>query len=73
MWKLKLSKGDDDPWVESVNHHIGRQFWEFYPGSGTLEERSEIENIREEFTRNKRNVKHSSDLLMRFQVTNLFR
>ncbi|KAI3715208.1 hypothetical protein L6452_22180 [Arctium lappa] len=67
MWKLKLSKGDNDPWVRSVNHHIGRQFWEFDPSSGTPEERSEIENIREQFTRNRMNVKHSSDLVMRFQ------
>ncbi|KVH88377.1 Prenyltransferase/squalene oxidase [Cynara cardunculus var. scolymus] len=73
MWKLKLSKGEDDPQVRSVNHHIGRQFWEFDPSSGTQEERSEIENIREEFTKNKMNVKHSSDLLMRFQFANMNR
>lgn len=69
MWKLQLSKGDDDhPGVRSVNHHIGRQFWEFDPHAGTPEERSQIESMHEEFTRNRLNVKHSSDLLMRFQV-----
>ncbi|KAI3790574.1 hypothetical protein L2E82_03708 [Cichorium intybus] len=67
MWKLKLSKGDDDPGVTSTNHHIGRQFWEFDPHAGTPEERSQIESMREEFTRNRLTVKHSSDLLMRFQ------
>ncbi|KAK9078933.1 hypothetical protein SSX86_002992 [Deinandra increscens subsp. villosa] len=65
MWKLKLSKGEDD--TTSVNDHIGRQFWEFDPCAGTPEERSQIDNMRQEFTRNKLNVKHSSDLLMRFQ------
>ncbi|CAH1426798.1 unnamed protein product [Lactuca virosa] len=67
MWKLQMSKGDDDPGVRSVNHHIGRQFWEFDPHAGTPEERSQIESMHEEFTRNRLNVKHSSDLLMRFQ------
>ncbi|KAF5787684.1 putative cycloartenol synthase [Helianthus annuus] len=67
MWKLKLSKGEDDVGVTSVNDHIGRQFWEFDPHAGTPEERSQIESMRQEFTRNKSNVKHSSDLLMRFQ------
>ncbi|XP_076898304.1 cycloartenol Synthase-like [Bidens hawaiensis] len=67
MWKLKLSKGEDDVGVTSVNNHIGRQYWEFDPCGGTPNERSQIENMREEFTRNKLNVKHSSDLLMRFQ------
>ncbi|KAI7752720.1 hypothetical protein M8C21_019627 [Ambrosia artemisiifolia] len=67
MWKLKLSEGDEDSSVTSVNHHIGRQFWEYDPSAGTPEERSQIETMREEFTRNKLNVKHSSDLLMRFQ------
>ncbi|CAI9285435.1 unnamed protein product [Lactuca saligna] len=68
MWKLQLSKGDDDhPRVRSVNHHIGRQFWEFDPHAGTPEERSQIESMHEEFTRNRLKVKHSSDLLMRFQ------
>ncbi|KAI7752719.1 hypothetical protein M8C21_019626, partial [Ambrosia artemisiifolia] len=64
---LKLSKGEDDVGVTSVNNHIGRQFWEFDPHGGTPEERSQIESMREEFARNKSNVKHSSDLLMRFQ------
>nr|XP_043624193.1 cycloartenol Synthase-like [Erigeron canadensis] len=75
MWKLKLSKGDyddDDGGVRrrsSVNDedHIGRQFWEFDPYAGTPEERSQIEKMRQEFTKNRMNVKHSSDLLMRFQ------
>ncbi|GKA19781.1 cycloartenol synthase-like protein [Tanacetum coccineum] len=67
MWKLKLSKGDDDPSVKSINNHIGRQFWEFDPCEGTPEERFQIEFMQKEFSKNRLHVKHSSDLLMRFQ------
>lgn len=66
MWKLKLSEGND-PWLKSVNNHVGRQFWEFDPHLGTLEERAQVENYRNEFTKNRFLTKHSSDLLMRFQ------
>jgi len=68
MWKLKLSEGND-PWLKSVNNHVGRQFWEFDPHLGTPEERAQVENYRNEFTKSRFLTKHSSDLLMRFQVT----
>lgn len=68
MWKLKVSEGDD-PWLTSVNNHSGRQYWEFDPNLGTPEEQAAIEKIREEFHNNRYNIKHSSDLLMRLQVT----
>lgn len=67
MWKLKLSKGND-PWLRSTNNHVGRQFWEFDPQLGTPEEQAEVEKYRNEFTNNRFQRKHSSDLLMRFQV-----
>ncbi|KAJ6747183.1 LANOSTEROL SYNTHASE [Salix koriyanagi] len=66
MWKLKLSEGND-PWLKSVNNHVGRQFWEFDPHLGTPEERAQVENYQNEFTKNRFQMKHSSDLLMRFQ------
>ncbi|KAJ6407951.1 hypothetical protein OIU84_011290 [Salix udensis] len=66
MWKLKLSEGND-PWLKSVNNHVGRQFWEFDPQLGTPEERAQVENYQNEFTKNRFQMKHSSDLLMRFQ------
>ncbi|KAI3775256.1 hypothetical protein L1987_49827 [Smallanthus sonchifolius] len=61
--------------VEVTQHHLvvahGNRSYQplhsFNPPTGTPEERSQIENVQEEFTRNKLNVKHSSDLLMRFQ------
>ena len=68
MWRLKLSEGNET-WLRSVNNHVGRQFWKFDPNHGTTEERAQVENARNEFTRNKFQVKHSSDLLMRLQVS----
>lgn len=69
MWKLKLSEGDD-PWIRSLNNNVGRQYWEFDQNSGTDEERSHVEDIREHFSMNRFHVKHSSDLLLRLQVIN---
>ncbi|KAK2982963.1 hypothetical protein RJ640_019241, partial [Escallonia rubra] len=66
MWKLKLSEGDG-PWLRSHNNHVGRQFWEFDPNLGTPEERAQVEKAREEFYKNRHEVKHSADLPMRFQ------
>ena len=67
MWKLRVSQGDD-PWIKSTNNHIGRQYWEFDPNHGTLEEKAEVEKARDEFHKNRFQVKHSSDLLVRLQV-----
>ncbi|KAK4716676.1 hypothetical protein R3W88_015014 [Solanum pinnatisectum] len=66
MWKLKLSEGND-PWIRSLNNNVGRQYWEFDQNSGTDEERSHVEDIREHFHVNRFHVKHSSDLLLRLQ------
>ncbi|KAJ8766803.1 hypothetical protein K2173_008357 [Erythroxylum novogranatense] len=67
MWKLKLSQGGD-PWLRSVNNNVGRQFWEFDPNdTGTPEEQAEVENARNQFTKNRFQAKHSSDLFMRLQ------
>lgn len=70
MWRLKLSEGKD-PWITSVNNHIGRQYWEFDPNLGTPEERAQVEKARHEFRKNRFQSKHSSDLLMRLQVRQL--
>ncbi|KAK9931416.1 hypothetical protein M0R45_018691 [Rubus argutus] len=68
MWRLKVSDGGrDDPWLTSVNNHVGRQFWEFDPNLGTPEERAQVEKARREFNNNRFRSKHSSDMLMRLQ------
>ena len=72
MWKLKLSEGINEPWVRSLNNHVGRQFWEFEPNLGTPEEQAQVEKLRNDFTKNRFQMKHSSDLLMRLQVINVF-
>lgn len=64
MWRLKLSEGDE----ESVNKHVGRQFWEYDDQFGTSEEKHHIADLRSNFTLNRFSSKHSSDLLYRFQV-----
>ncbi|KAG6390924.1 hypothetical protein SASPL_148669 [Salvia splendens] len=63
MWRLKLSKGDDDPWLTSFNNHTGRQFWEFESTPG--QKKSNCSLTRLVATRYE--VRHSSNLLMRIQ------
>ncbi|PON81355.1 Squalene cyclase [Trema orientale] len=66
MWRLKVSEGND-PWLKSVNNHIGRQYWEFDPNLGTPQDRAQVQQLRHHFHQNRFQTKHSSDLLMRLQ------
>ncbi|XP_065874585.1 cycloartenol synthase-like isoform X1 [Euphorbia lathyris] len=67
MWRLKVSEGAENPLLKSVNNFAGRQVWEFDPEYGSPEEHLQIEKARQDFHRNRFQVKHSSDLLMRIQ------
>ncbi|WCJ34665.1 Cycloartenol synthase [Euphorbia peplus] len=67
MWKLKISKGNEE-WIKSVNNNIGRQFWEFDENFGSEGERAQVDCFRNHFSENKFHVKQSSDLLVRFQL-----
>ncbi|XP_058113479.1 cycloartenol synthase-like isoform X2 [Magnolia sinica] len=69
MWKLKIAEGG--PGLKSINNYLGRQIWEFDPHLGTPEERIAVENAREDYRKNRFEMKHSSDLLMRMQVIGL--
>eukprot|EP00258_Populus_trichocarpa_P005332 XP_002308131.3 cycloartenol synthase [Populus trichocarpa] len=67
MWRLKIAAGGN-PWLRTNNDHIGRQIWEFDPKlTLSPEEISEIENARQNFTKNRFQSKHSADLIMRMQ------
>lgn len=74
MWKLKIGAetvGEGGyQWLKSVNNHLGRQVWEFNPELGSPEELQRIEDARKAFWNNRFERRHSSDLLMRIQVTN---
>ncbi|RVW62853.1 Beta-Amyrin Synthase 1 [Vitis vinifera] len=63
MWRLKVADGGNDPYIYSTNNFVGRQIWEFDPDCGTPEERAEVEAARENFWKNRFQVKPSSDLL----------
>ncbi|RVW60211.1 Beta-amyrin synthase [Vitis vinifera] len=68
MWRLKVADGGNDPYIYSTNNFVGRQIWEFDPDYGTPEERAEVEAARENFWKNRFQVKPSSDLLWRMQM-----
>nr|TKR79743.1 lupeol synthase-like isoform X1 [Populus alba] len=72
MWRLKIAEGGNDPHIYSTNNFLGRQIWEFDPEAGTLEERAEVEEARQNFWRNRNEVKPSSDLLWKFQILGLY-
>ncbi|XP_065619337.1 beta-amyrin synthase isoform X2 [Quercus suber] len=67
MWRLKIGEGSNDPYLFSTNNFAGRQTWVFDPEAGTPEERAEVEEARQNFYKNRRQVRASSDLIWRMQ------
>ncbi|XP_009364429.2 beta-amyrin synthase isoform X1 [Pyrus x bretschneideri] len=67
MWRLKIGEGADDPYLFSTNNFLGRQTWEFDPHAGTLQERAEVEEARQNYRKNRFQVKPSRDLLWKMQ------
>ncbi|XP_030971196.1 beta-amyrin synthase-like isoform X3 [Quercus lobata] len=67
MWRLKIGEGSNDPYLFSTNNFTGRQTWVFDPEAGTPEERAEVEEARQNFYKNRHQIKASSDLLWRMQ------
>ena len=68
MWRLKIAEGNG-PYLCSTSNFVGRQFWEWDPSDGTLEEQKAFERAREDYRNNgKKGVHASADLFMRMQV-----
>ncbi|CAL5035220.1 unnamed protein product [Urochloa decumbens] len=67
MWRLKVGERPSDPLLRSPNGFLGREVWEFDPDAGTLEERTEVERLRQEYTRNRFTQRECGDLLLRMQ------
>ena len=71
MWRLKIGEDRNDPYLFSTNNFAGRQTWVFDPEAVTSEERAKVEEARQNFHKNRRQVRASSDLLSRMQVRTL--
>ncbi|TKW03501.1 hypothetical protein SEVIR_7G028805v4 [Setaria viridis] len=67
MWRLKVGERPSDPLLRSPNDFLGREVWEFDPDAGTLEERAEVERLRQEYTRNRFTQRECGDFLLRMQ------
>ncbi|KAK4342376.1 hypothetical protein RND71_038192 [Anisodus tanguticus] len=67
MWKLKIAEGEG-PLLTSTNNYIGRQHWEYDEEAGTPQERTLVDKMRQNFTKNRFLQKQSADLLMRMQL-----
>ncbi|KAF2294402.1 hypothetical protein GH714_010360 [Hevea brasiliensis] len=67
MWRLKTAEGGNDPYLYSTNNYVGRRIWKFDPDAGSLEERAQVEEFRQNFYKNRYQVKPSGDLLWRMQ------
>nr|QEV81984.1 oxidosqualene cyclase [Prunella vulgaris] len=69
MWRLKIAEGGGEKeWLTTTNNHVGRQHWEFDPEFGSLQERDQVQTIRQNFYKNRFQSKQSADLLMRMQL-----
>ncbi|KAK4849425.1 hypothetical protein QYF36_024634 [Acer negundo] len=68
MWRLKIAESGNNPYIYSTNNYVGRQIWEFDPHANNPEELADVEEARQNFNKNRHQVKPSSDLLWRLQV-----
>lgn len=72
MWRLKVGERPNNPLLRSPNGFLGREVWEFDPNAGTVEERAEVERLRQEYTCNRFTKRECSDLLLRLQECSFF-
>ena len=69
MWHF-VSQGDShgNPFLETTNDFVGRQYWEFDPSAGTPDERAEVDRLRKAFTASRHKKRDSDDALIRLQA-----
>ena len=67
MWRF-VSSGDSGkhPWLQSLNGFAGRQTWE-YTDEASSEEKAQIQQLQDGFTRFRHQQRHSADELLRMQ------
>lgn len=69
MWRFVSSGGGtSNAHLTTLNHHHGRQTWEYIADAGTDEDRQRVEELKKAFADNRHSQKHSSDELLRLQV-----
>ncbi|XP_024519017.1 cycloartenol synthase [Selaginella moellendorffii] len=72
MWKLHVSSAGDSSSaapLSTLNDLVGRQIWCYDEAIGSDEDRARVQEARDHFTKNRHVHKHSSDLLMRMQLS----
>ncbi|XP_037431924.1 cycloartenol synthase-like [Triticum dicoccoides] len=69
MWRLKIAEGSGNPLLRTTNGHVGRQVWEFDPAADDPDEVAAVDAARRDFTSRRHQMKNSSDLLMRMQLS----
>ncbi|CAI9096989.1 OLC1v1033268C1 [Oldenlandia corymbosa var. corymbosa] len=70
MWRLQVAtEADHGQKNGDINNSVGTCLWKFDADAGTPQERAQVENLRDEFRRNRFHVKLSANRLLRMQMT----
>ena len=68
MWRLQVaSTSDNDPLLNTLNNFAGRLTWEYNSKVDDADQLDHVEQAREQFTKNRLQQQHSSDILYRNQ------
>lgn len=66
MWRCAIAdEAPEHPFLKTLNGHQGRHHWLFDEGAGSKKEKAEVEQLRADFTADRHQQKHASDLLYR--------
>ena len=69
MWQF-VSQGSShgNPFLETTNDFVGRQYWEFDPSAGTPAEHAEVDRLRRAFAASRHEKRDSDDAFIKFQA-----